>query len=74
MLITNLDKYFCIFKLKQGYERYKTCFKYLNNEIYFIKSIIDKLLHSRFISSKNKLFIYKIKTLLIYLKKKKSHD
>ena len=67
---TYLDKYFCIFKLKQGYERYKMCFKYLNDEIYFIRSIIDKLLHSRFISSKNKLFIYKIKNLLIYLKKK----
>ena len=58
-----LDKYFCLFKLKQGYLRYQNTFKYLNKPIYikYIKDIFKELMESNYISSKNKILIKKIK-------------
>ena len=56
-----LDKYFCIFKLRQGYQRYKRLFKYINKEFKLIENVLNKLLFSKFISLKDKLFIFNIK-------------
>lgn len=58
---TYFDKYFCIYKLKQGYKRYKSCFNYLTNGFEFIGSVLNILLKSDYISSKNKLIIRNIK-------------
>lgn len=52
---TFLDKYFSIYKLEQGYERYKICFKYLKNEYAFIMNILNNLLKSKYISLEKKL-------------------
>ena len=57
---TNFDKYFCIYKLIQGYDRYKICFKYITNGFRFIKNIFNNLLESNYISENNKLIIRKI--------------
>lgn len=57
---TYLDKYFCIFKLKQFYYRYKKYFRYLN-ETTDINTLLNELINSKFISSKNKIIIYQIK-------------
>lgn len=66
---TFLDKYFCIFKLIQGFKRYKKFYRYLNNsELNLIEKILTTLLKSKYISPLNKLEIYKIKCkLLIYI-------
>ena len=40
---TYFDKYFCLYKLEQGYERYKYCFNYLNKGYTFIKYVINIL-------------------------------
>ena len=69
---TYIDKYFCIFKLTQGYKRYNKFSKYINNvELNFIENILNTLLNSKYISALNKLTIYdiKIKLLKNYLKK-----
>ena len=58
---TYLDKKFCIFKLKQGYIKYKSAFQYLNKGYKLIENILNKLLNSEFISLKNKLCIFNIK-------------
>lgn len=64
-----IDKYFCIFKLIQGYKRYKIFSKYLNNnELIFIEKILNILLNSKYISALNKLTIYEIKTKLLFYK------
>lgn len=57
---TNFDKYFCIYKLIQGYNRYKICFNYLNRGFEFIKNIFNNLLESNYISHENKLIIRNI--------------
>ena len=56
-----LDKYFSIYKLEQGYERYKIHFKYMNTEYNLIKDILNKFLNSKCISIKKKIIINKIK-------------
>ena len=56
-----LDKYLSIYKLEQGYYRYEYCFKYLNNNFDLIKSILNKLLNSNYISLKKKIIISNIK-------------
>ena len=55
------DKYFCLYKLEQGYNRYEICFKYFNNNLGLIKNILNELLKSNYISSKKKLMIKIIK-------------
>lgn len=58
---SNLSKYFCIFKLIQGYNRYINCFKFLNNNTLIkIHFIIDKLLNSNYISLNHKILIKNI--------------
>ena len=58
---TFLDKYFCLFKLKQGYNRYKKCFSNVNkNTLRLVSQVLNKLLRSKYISSKNKLIISNI--------------
>ena len=59
------DKNFCIYKLEQGYNKYKTCFKYLTTNFDFIKYILNELLKSKYISFKKKLIIKKIKNEII---------
>lgn len=58
---TIFSKYFCIFKLLQGYNRYINCFKYLNH--YTLKKvnyILKKLLKSNYITLNDKIFIKNI--------------
>ena len=62
-------KYFCIFKLSQGWNRYKKYFKYLKNEFNLIEKILNKLLISKFISKKDKLLISSYKSDLKIYKK-----
>ena len=58
---TFIDKYYCIYKLRQGYNRYKILFKYLNNiELELIKIVLNLLLKSKYIYPINKIIIYKI--------------
>ena len=58
---TFIDKYFCIYKLKQGYHRYKILYKYLNNiELDLMKIVLNMLLKSKYIYPINKIIIYKI--------------
>ena len=38
---TYFDKYFCLFKLEQGYNRYKICFNYINKGYGLIKYVIS---------------------------------
>ena len=57
---TYFDKYFCIYKLQQGYNRYKTCFNYINKQSKLIKNILNQLLESNYISIKNKKIIKNI--------------
>jgi glycosyltransferase involved in cell wall biosynthesis len=55
------DKYFAIYKLEQGYERYKICLKYLNNEYKLIMNVLNKFINSKYISLQKKLTIKTIK-------------
>ena len=55
----------CLFKLIQGYKRYKKYFKYINNELFLIEKILDKLIFSQYISSENKIIINSIKNSII---------
>ena len=53
---TEFAKYLCLYKLNQGYNRYRDCFLYLNNKtIKFVKQVFNKLLESKYISQNNKL-------------------
>lgn len=62
---TNLDKYFCIFKVQNYYNQYNRFFKYLNNnELTYITIILNKLINSDFISKEDKSNILAIKTLI----------
>ena len=65
---TYYDKSFVIYKVKQGYKRYKRCFKFLNKGIKLfklIKKVFNKLLYSKYISFKDKLYISNIKHQII---------
>ena len=62
---TYLDKYFCIFKVKNYFNQYNKLFKYLNNkELAYISKIFNKLISSDFIAKEDKLNILAIKTLI----------
>ena len=55
---TKFSKYFCLFKLFQGYYRYINCFKYsTNNTLEKVLKILNKLLESNYISPKHKILI-----------------
>lgn len=63
-------KYFCIFKLFQGWNRYEKYFTYLKDEFNLMEKVLNKLLISNFISRKNKLLISTYKSDLMNYKKK----
>ena len=65
------DKYFCLFKLIQGYKRYNRYFKYIKFEFSFIENILNKLIYSQYISSENKITINSIKNSIMKYKIKK---
>jgi len=54
------DKYFCIFKVKQSFKRYKNILKYADKQFGFMKNIFNTLFDSQFISNKDKLELIKI--------------
>jgi glycosyltransferase involved in cell wall biosynthesis len=58
---TFLDKYYCIFKLKQAMTRYNICFNKAKQEYNLITTVLNNLLQSKFISIENKLNIMEIK-------------
>ena len=63
----NLSKYFCIFKFKQGFYRYRKSFNYSKNNILkFVFQVIKKLLNSNYISLKNKKIIYNISNKIFF--------
>ena len=62
---TFLDKYYCLFKLKTGYKKYKPCFQYLH-QFNLVENIFNKLLKSNYISKENKLIINNIKKEIKY--------
>lgn len=57
---TSLDKYFCVFKYKQFFKRYKNILINSKQEFNFMKNLSNILLASKYISSKDKLAIFKI--------------
>ena len=57
---TFLDKYFCVFKVKQSFRRYKYILKYADKQFDFMKNIFNTLFDSQFISNKDKLDLIKI--------------
>ena len=65
------DKKIAIFKLKQGYKRYKICFKNLNKGYKLIIKVLNRLLYSKFISSNDKLYISNVKQNIIKKKQQK---
>jgi len=66
---TYLDKYFCIFKIKNYYKQYNKLFKYLDGkELNYIIKIFNILIDSNYISKEDKSDILMYKTLI--LKKK----
>lgn len=69
---TFLDKYYCVFKVKQAYRRYEICFNNTNQEYDIVENVFNKLLESKYISIENKLEIKEIKLniLKIYNQKK----
>ena len=70
---TYLDKYFCIFKIKNYYKQYNQLFKYLNKkELVYITRIFNKLIGSDYISVKDKAYIIMFKSLI--LKKKETQN
>ena len=54
---TFFEKYICVYKLKQGYIRYRLSFNYLNTGFEFIKNVIIRLLESNYILLKDKIKI-----------------
>ena len=57
---TFYDKYFCVFKVKQSFTRYKKILKYADKQFDFMKKLFNTLLDSQFISNKDKLALMKI--------------
>ena len=57
---TFYDKYFCVFKVKQSFKRYKKIIKYADKQFDFMKNLFNTLLDSQFISNKDKLTLMKI--------------
>ena len=68
---TEFAKYLCLYKLNQGYNRYRHSFLFLNKKTFrFVKQVLNKLLKSKYISQKNKLFIKNISNELFSIKYK----
>ena len=65
------DKKIAIVKLKQGYKRYKLCFKNLNKGYKLIIKVLNRLLYSKFISSNDKLYVSNVKENIIKKKQQK---
>jgi hypothetical protein len=57
---TFYDKYFCVFKVKQSFKRYKKILKYADKQFDFMKNLFNTLLDSQFISNKDKIALMKI--------------
>lgn len=55
-----IDKYFCIFKIKQFFKRYNKILKYGENHFDFMKNLFNTLFDSKFISNKDKLTLVKL--------------
>lgn len=66
---TVLDKLFSVFKLKQGYNRYKICFKYMNSEYKLIETVLNEFLDSKYILLNHKKIIKNIKNEIFSIKK-----
>jgi glycosyltransferase involved in cell wall biosynthesis len=60
-----LDKSLCIYKLKQGFFRYKILFNYLTKGFSDIFQILDNIKSSNYISQENKDFIDMIKSYIL---------
>jgi len=56
------EKKISFFKLKQSFNRYKSCFQYCDSDDKLIINLFDKLLNSKYIFSKDKLTIINIET------------
>ena len=66
---TYLDKKFYIYKIQQYFKIYNTLLiKLNNNEYYYIKNIIDKILKLNYISAQDKLIITKIELFILNMK------
>ena len=66
---TYLDKYFCIFKIQHYFKIYKNLFYNLGNEeYYYIKNIIDKILNLDYLSFKDKLILNSIELFILNMK------
>ena len=66
---TYLDKYFCIFKIQHYFKIYKNLFYNLGNEeYYYIKNIIDKILNLDYLSVKDKLILTRIELFILNMK------
>ena len=66
---TYLDKKFCIYKIQQYFKIYNTLLiKLNNNEYYYIKNIIDKILNLNYISAQDKLMLTKIELFILNMK------
>jgi glycosyltransferase involved in cell wall biosynthesis len=57
---TFYDKYFCVFKVKQSFTRYKKILKYADKQFDFMKNLFNTLFDSQFISNKDKLTLIKL--------------
>ena len=66
---TYLDKKFCIFKIQNYFKLYNTFFIKLNNEqYYYIKNIIEKILNLNYIPVEDKLILTKIELFILNMK------
>ena len=66
---TYLDKKFCIYKIQKYFKIYNILFINLNNnEYYYIKNIIDKILKLNYISAQDKLILTKIELFILNMK------
>ena len=66
---TYLDKKFYIYKIQQYFKIYNTLLiKLNNNEYYYIKNIIDKILNLNYISAQDKLMLTKIELFILNMK------
>ena len=58
---SNLNKYFCIFKIKQSFRKFKKNLKYARKQFAFIKDLFNGIFfNSKFISNKDKLDLMKL--------------
>ena len=62
---TYFHKRFCLFKLIQSYEKYKECYAYVNNDLYLINNVLNKLLETKYYLLSDKIIIKDIRAKLI---------